>query len=92
MFGLLVLTWVIASKDFKKIRKGINLMWYCVPNYSMKCRIYPNKEQQKIIDLFRLYSSAPKYNKIKQKTVEFDIFNLFREEYEPWTLPQDLDN
>ena len=53
---------------------------------------FSEEEQQKIIDLFRLYSSAPKYNKIKQKTVEFDIFNLFREEYEPWTLPQDLDN
>ena len=25
-------------------------MWYKVPNYTMKCRIYPNKSQQEIID------------------------------------------
>lgn len=24
-------------------------MWYKIPNYTMKCRIYPNKSQQKII-------------------------------------------
>ncbi len=53
---------------------------------------FSEEEQQKIIDLLRLYSSAPRYNKIKQKTAEFDIFNLFREEYEPWTLPLDSDD
>ena len=36
-------------------------MWYCVPNYSMKCRIYPNKEQQKIIDNI-LYGIRVAYN------------------------------
>ncbi|PWL40877.1 MAG: hypothetical protein DBY43_07805 [Clostridiaceae bacterium] len=25
-------------------------MWYKVPNYTMKCRIYPNKSQQETID------------------------------------------
>lgn len=50
------------------------------------------EDRQLIIDLLRLYSSAPKYNKIKQKTAEYDIFNLFREEFEPWTLPLELDD
>lgn len=36
-------------------------MWYCVPNYPMKCRIYPNKEQQKIIDNI-LYGIRVAYN------------------------------
>ena len=50
---------------------------------------FSDTDQQKIIDFLRLYSSAPKYNKIKQKTAEYDIFNLFRDEFEPWTLPFD---
>lgn len=50
------------------------------------------EDRQLIIDLLRLYSSAPKYNKIKQKTAEYDIFNLFREEFEPWTLPLEADD
>lgn len=49
------------------------------------------EDRQLIIDLLRLYSAAPKYNKIKQKTAEYDIFNLFREEFEPWTLPLEQD-
>ena len=36
-------------------------MWYCVPNYSMTCRIYPNKEQQKNIDNI-LYGIRVAYN------------------------------
>lgn len=43
---------------------------------------YSEIEQQGIIDLMRLYSEAPKYNKIRQKTAENDIFMLFREKYE----------
>lgn len=52
---------------------------------------FSEETRQKIIDLLRLYSSAPRYNKIKQKTTEYDIFNLFREEFEPWTLPLEAD-
>ena len=36
-------------------------MWYKIPNYTMKCRIYPNKEQQKIIDNI-LYGIRVAYN------------------------------
>ena len=42
---------------------------------------YSDREHQKIIDLIRLYSEAPKYNKIRQKTSETDIYNLFRHKY-----------
>lgn len=44
---------------------------------------YSELEQQEIIDLMRLYSEAPKYNKIKQKTAENDIYKLFRSRYDP---------
>lgn len=44
---------------------------------------YSEWEQQEIIDLLRLYSEAPKYNKIKQKTAENDIYKLFRSRFEP---------
>lgn len=53
---------------------------------------FSEENRQKIIDLLRLHSSAPKYNKIKQKTTEYDIFNLFREEFEPWILPFEQDD
>ena len=42
---------------------------------------YSEHEHQKIIDLIRLYSEAPKYNKIRQKTSETDIYKLFRQKY-----------
>lgn len=42
---------------------------------------YSDHEHQKIIDLIRLYSEAPKYNKIRQKTSETDIYKLFRHRY-----------
>lgn len=44
---------------------------------------YSEREQQEIIDLMRLHSEAPKYNKIKQKTAENDIYKLFRSRFEP---------
>lgn len=42
---------------------------------------YSDREHQKIIDLIRLYSEAPKYNKIRQKTSETDIYKLFRHRF-----------
>ena len=44
---------------------------------------YSEQEQQEIIDLMRLHSEAPKYNKIKQKTAENDIYKLFESKFEP---------
>lgn len=46
---------------------------------------YSDHEHQKIIDLIRLYSEAPKYNKIRQKTSETDIYKLFRHRYKSKT-------
>lgn len=43
---------------------------------------HTEKEQQRIIDFMRLYSLAPKYNKIKQKTAENDIFEMFKDAFE----------
>ena len=42
---------------------------------------YSDHEHQKIIDLIRLYSEAPRYNKIRQNTSEIDIYNLFKHKY-----------
>lgn len=36
-------------------------MWYKIPNYTMKCRIYPNKTQHEIIDKI-LYGIRVAYN------------------------------
>lgn len=44
---------------------------------------YSEWKQQEIIDLMRLHSEAPKYNKIKQTTAENDIYKLFRSKFEP---------
>lgn len=43
---------------------------------------YSEYEHQMIIDLMRLYSEAPKYNKIRQKTSENDIYMLFKQKFE----------
>lgn len=81
------------ERPFDKLPLSIYLTRAAViPENWVKSLInFSEEEQQKIIDLFRLYSSSTRYNKIKQKTAEFDIFNLFKEEYEPWTLPPDGD-
>lgn len=44
---------------------------------------YSDRDKQKIIDLIRLYSEAPKYNKIRSKTSETDIYKLFEQKYKP---------
>lgn len=44
---------------------------------------YSDSEHQMIIDLLRLYSESPKYNKIKQKTSENDIYSLLQSKFEP---------
>lgn len=44
---------------------------------------YSDRDKQKIIDLIRLYSEAPKYNKIRPKTSETDIYKLFEHKYRP---------
>lgn len=49
---------------------------------------YSEWEQQGIIDRMRLYSEASKYNKIKQKTAENDIYQLFRSRFESRSRPQ----
>lgn len=43
---------------------------------------YTEQEHQKIIDLMRLYSLAPRYNKIKEKTAENDIYMMYKEAFE----------
>lgn len=48
---------------------------------------YSEQEHQKIIDFMRLYSLAPKYNKIKQKAAENDIYEMFNKVFEKWSLP-----
>ena len=45
---------------------------------------YTEQEQQMIIDYIRRYSLAPKYNKIKEKTAENDIYEMFRDKFEKW--------
>lgn len=40
------------------------------------------QEQQLIIDYMRRYSIAPKYNKIKEKTAENDIYEMIRDQLE----------
>lgn len=42
---------------------------------------YSDREHQMIIDLIRIFSEAPKYNKIRQKTSETDIYKLFSHKY-----------
>jgi len=42
---------------------------------------YTEEEQRTIIDLMRLHSLAPKYNKINQKASENDIYELNKDSY-----------
>ena len=48
---------------------------------------YTEREHQKLIDLMRLYSIAPKLNKIKQKAAENDIFDMYKDLFSKWDLP-----
>ncbi len=48
---------------------------------------YSEREHQKLIDLMRLYSIAPKLNKIKQKAAENDIFDMYKDLFSKWDLP-----
>lgn len=43
--------------------------WHCIPNYTMKCRLYPNKEQAKKID------AAIQAVKVYHNCILYDIFN-----------------
>lgn len=52
---------------------------------------FTEQEHQTIIDLMRPFSIAPKNNKIKEKTAENDIFNLFQDIYAKWTVPNSSD-
>ena len=42
---------------------------------------YTDRQKQEIIDCLRLYSTAPRCNKIRQESAERDIFELFEEQY-----------
>lgn len=48
---------------------------------------HSEREHQKLIDLMRLYSTAPKLNKIKQKAAENDIFDMYKDLFFKWDLP-----
>ena len=48
---------------------------------------FSEREHQRLIDLMRLYSIAPKLNKIKQKAAENDIFDMFQDLFSKWDLP-----
>ena len=47
---------------------------------------YTEQEHQMLIDLMRLYSISPKFNKIRQKTAENDIFEMFKDLFSKWNL------
>lgn len=52
---------------------------------------YTERQKQEIIDQMRLYSVAPRINKINQKAAENDIHEMFQKEYDNWFLykPED---
>lgn len=53
---------------------------------------FSEQQQQAIIDLMRLFSIAPRNNKIKQIPAEKDIFEMFKSAYSKDNLPTAIGN